>query len=100
MSITARFDARPLGQQATTTREALLDALETELGLTGWREIRVIELARNAGTSPASFYQYFADLSEAYAALLERIAEQKRPQTTHMQLINSLLAHERTMGAF
>lgn len=100
-----RTGARPMGAQAAATREALLDAFEAELTLTGWRETRVIEIARIAGTSPATFYQYFADFHEAYHALGARMEQQGRPRTAHMKLIDALLKHERAaapkeIGAF
>ena len=32
---------------------------------TPWRSIKVIDIARQAGTSPATFYQYFENVEAA-----------------------------------
>lgn len=97
MPSTARFDARPLGAQATATRDAILMTLEVELELTGWRQIRVIEIARTAGMSPATFYQYFPSLDAAYDELREQMRREGRQRTKHMKIIDALLRFERTM---
>jgi AcrR family transcriptional regulator len=39
-----------------------------------YRDLRVVDVARQAGTSPATFYQYFADVEEAVLALAEEVA--------------------------
>jgi AcrR family transcriptional regulator len=40
----------------------------------GVREVSVVEIARSAGTSPATFYQYFKDVPEAMLCLAEQAA--------------------------
>jgi len=41
---------------------------------TGYRDLKVIDIAREAGTSPATFYQYFADVEAAILVLAEQMA--------------------------
>ena len=38
--------------------------------------MKVIDIAREAGTSPATFYQYFADVEAAILVLAEEMAQQ------------------------
>ena len=40
------------------------------------RDLRVVDIARAVGTSPATFYQYFRDVEEAVLALAEAVGEQ------------------------
>ena len=56
---------RPLGPRAVATRRRLLEATEALLDERRVREVSVAEIARRAGTSPATFYQYFRDVEEA-----------------------------------
>lgn len=67
---------RPLGPRALQTRQRLLEATEELLQKRSVRELRVVEIARQVGTSPATFYQYFADVEDAILALVERSAEE------------------------
>lgn len=63
---------RRLGPRAAETRRRLLDATEDLLAERSLRDLRVIDVARRVGTSPATFYQYFGDLEEAVLQLAER----------------------------
>ena len=65
---------RPLGPRAQRTRQRLLDAAAQLMGERGVRDISVVEIARSAGTSPATFYQYFKDVPEATLRLAEQAA--------------------------
>ena len=38
-----------------------------------YRDLKVVDIARGAGTSPATFYQYFADVEEAVLALATEV---------------------------
>ena len=40
------------------------------------RDVSVVDIARTAGTSPATFYQYFKDVSEATLRLAEQAADE------------------------
>jgi AcrR family transcriptional regulator len=65
---------RTLGPRAAETRQRLLDATEELLATRKLRDLRVIDVARRVGTSPATFYQYFEDLEAAVLELAERAA--------------------------
>src|SRR3546814_12218426 len=44
------------------------------LATTSYRDVKVIDIAREAGTSPATFYQYFSDVEAAILVLAEEMA--------------------------
>ena len=58
-------DGRMPGRRGLATRQRLLDATAEQLGSCGYRDLKVIDIARAAGTSPATFYQYFPDAESA-----------------------------------
>jgi AcrR family transcriptional regulator len=66
--------ARTLGPRAQKTRQRLLAATEALLANQSVRDLSVVEIARKAGTSPATFYQYFEDVEEATLRLAEQAA--------------------------
>lgn len=66
---------RELGPRALETRRRLLDATAKLLSERSVRDVSVVDIARAAGTSPATFYQYFKDVSEATLRLAELAAE-------------------------
>lgn len=68
-------NGRVLGPKALQTRERLLDATKTLLDRRSLRDLRVVEIARKVGTSPATFYQYFKDVEEAVLCLAEQAGE-------------------------
>lgn len=69
-------DGRPLGPRALRTRTRLLEATRGLLAERPVRDVSVVEIARRAGTSPATFYQYFADVEEATLELASAAAEE------------------------
>jgi len=66
---------RELGPRALQTRVRLLDATAALLERQSVRDVSVVDIARKAGTSPATFYQYFKDVNEATLRLAERAAQ-------------------------
>jgi AcrR family transcriptional regulator len=68
-------DGRKLGRRAQETRRRLLDATAALLESHGVLDLKVVEIARKVGTSPATFYQYFRDVEEAVLALAEEAGE-------------------------
>jgi len=44
------------------------------LRVSTYRDVKVIDIARGAGTSPATFYQYFPDVESAILVLAEEMA--------------------------
>jgi AcrR family transcriptional regulator len=75
------LDGRPLGKRGTETRRRLLDATRDLLETHGIRDLRVVEIARAVGTSPATFYQYFRDVEAAVLALAAEVGDEVRPLT-------------------
>jgi len=45
------------------------------LGSSAYRDLKVVDIARAAGTSPATFYQYFPDVEAAVLVLAAELAE-------------------------
>ena len=75
------IDGRPLGRRAQLTRQRLLDATAELLASRGIRDLRVVDIARQVGTSPATFYQYFRDVEEAVLTLAEQLGDDLHPLT-------------------
>lgn len=73
------IDGRPLGKRAAHTRARLLDATVTLLETHGVRDLRVAEIARAVGTSPATFYQYFRDVEDAVLAMAAAVGDEIAP---------------------
>ena len=73
------LDGRALGKRGAATRSRLLEATGELLESNGLRDLRVVDIAREVGTSPATFYQYFRDVEEAVLALAEMVGEQTAP---------------------
>jgi AcrR family transcriptional regulator len=73
------LDGRSLGKRGAATRRRLLDATSTLLETHGVRDLRVVDIAREVGTSPATFYQYFRDVEEAVLALAAEVGEDLAP---------------------
>ena len=69
-------DGRVPGRRGRATRQKLLACTRQMLTTTSYRDVKVIDIAREAGTSPATFYQYFADVEAAILVLAEEMAEQ------------------------
>lgn len=65
-------DGRVIGSRAQATRTKLLDATAQLLEEYGPLELKVVDITRTVGSSPATFYQYFADVDAAILALVEQ----------------------------
>jgi AcrR family transcriptional regulator len=73
------LDGRPLGKRGVQTRRRLLAAAAELLETHGIRDLRVVDIARAVGTSPATFYQYFRDVEEAVLALAADVGDEVLP---------------------
>ena len=62
------------GRRGQQTRRRLLDSTMALIVTISYRDVKVVDIARDAGTSPATFYQYFADVEEAVLALSDEMA--------------------------
>lgn len=76
---------RPLGPRARQTRRRILDATVELLGEKPLRDLKVIEIARRIGTSPATFYQYFKDIEDVALELSIEVSE-KTPELVDLIL--------------
>ncbi len=68
-------DGRVPGRRGLATRQRLLDCTRDMLTTTSYRDVKVIDIAREAGTSPATFYQYFGDVEAAILVMAEEMAQ-------------------------
>lgn len=73
---TVALDGRPLGRRGAETRQRLLNATAQLLEDNGLRELKVVDIARAVGLSPATFYQYFGDVEAAVLALSAAVGEE------------------------
>src|SRR5579872_4886936 len=71
----ATTDGRVPGRRGRATRQRLLECTTELLSTTSWRSVKVIDIARQAGTSPATFYQYFENVEQAILVLAEELTE-------------------------
>jgi len=69
-------DGRVAGRRVQATRQKLLDCLGEMLSTSPYRDVKVIDVARMAGTSPATFYQYFPDVEGAVLELADETAKE------------------------
>ncbi|KRV50041.1 TetR family transcriptional regulator [Wenjunlia vitaminophila] len=68
-------DGRVAGRRGQATRQKLLDCLRDMLSSSPYRDVKVIDVARMAGTSPATFYQYFPDVEGAVLEIADDTAK-------------------------
>jgi AcrR family transcriptional regulator len=78
-------DGRVPGRRGLATRQRLLECTERMLRTTSYRDVKVIDIAREAGTSPATFYQYFPDVEAAILVLAEALAREGHTLVTLVQ---------------
>ena len=69
-------DGRVPGRRGRATRRRLLDATASLLGTHTYRDLKVVDIARAAGTSPATFYQYFPDVETAVLTLAQEMVDE------------------------
>ncbi len=77
-------DGRVLGTRAETTRARLLEATAKLLSASGVLELRIVDITREVGSSPATFYQYFVDVDAAILALAEQATLDEAPLVSHL----------------
>ena len=66
-------DGRVPGRRGLATRQKLLACASEMLRTTTYRDLKVVDIAREAGTSPATFYQYFPDVESAILVLADEM---------------------------
>lgn len=65
-------------RRGEATRRKLLDCTKELLAASSYRDVKVIDVTRRAGTSPATFYQYFPDLEHAVLVLGDELVQEAR----------------------
>ena len=68
-------DGRLPGKRGRATRRRLLDETRALLTQVAFHDLKVVDISRAAGTSPATFYQYFADVDAAVLSLIEEMVD-------------------------
>ena len=79
MSDTTATDGRVIGERALQTRRRILETTAALLREQGALDLKVMDVAREVGASPATFYQYFADVEDAIFALSVELIEKVAP---------------------
>jgi AcrR family transcriptional regulator len=74
-------DGRTPGRRGRATREKLLKCTADLLEKSSYRDLTVIDIARCAGCSPATFYQYFEDVEGSILVLAEQMTSNGRSLT-------------------
>lgn len=69
-------DGRIAGRRGQATRTRLLECLGELIASISYRDVTVIDVARRAGTSPATFYQYFPDIQTAVLELANEVLKE------------------------
>lgn len=64
-------DGRVPGRRGLATRQRLVEQTAELLRTTAYRDLKVVDIARAAGTSPATFYQYFPEVEAAILVVAE-----------------------------
>ena len=78
-------DGRIIGSRALVTRRKLLDATAKLLQEQGILDLRVVDISRDVGSSPATFYQYFNDVDEAILELAKEATDDEKPLVALLQ---------------
>lgn len=68
-------DGRVPGRRGRETRRRLLETAAAMLEVHSYRDITVVDIAREAEVSPGTFYQYFADVETAVLVLADHITD-------------------------
>jgi AcrR family transcriptional regulator len=71
-------DGRVPGRRGLATRQRLLECTIDLLATTPYRDLKVTDITRAAGTSPATFYQYFVDIEAILLAIAEQAVDEGR----------------------
>src|SRR5579884_2583819 len=66
-------DGRVPGRRGQAKRQKLLECTAELLATTPYRDLRVMDIARAADASPATYYQYFPDVEAAILLLTDAV---------------------------
>ncbi len=81
-------DGRVPGRRGRATRQRLLAQTADMLNSGSYRDLKVVDIASGAGTSPATFYQYFADVEAAVLVLAESLPDEGQELATIVRETN------------
>ena len=84
MSKVKAADGRVIGNRAKATRNRLLEATVSLLERDGVLDLKVVDVTREIGAAPATFYQYFADIDAAILALADEAVQDEQPLVQHL----------------
>ena len=79
------IDGRTPGRRGRATRDRLLQCTAELLEKSSYRDLTVIDIARCAGCSPATFYQYFEDVEGSILVLADQMASNGKTLTALIQ---------------
>src|SRR5437588_10874501 len=68
-------DGRVPGRRGLATRRKLIDCTIKLLATTPYRDLKITDITRAAGTSPATLYQYFVDLEDVLLAVAQQASD-------------------------
>lgn len=77
------------GRRGQATRQKLLEQTSEMVRTTSYRDIKVVDIAREAGCSPATFYQYFPDVESAILVLADEMVATGTEQFADLVIANS-----------
>ncbi len=81
---TVATDGREIGERAKATRRKLLNATRKLLARDGLSDMRLVDITRDVDASPATFYQYFADIDTAILALANELVADSHVVLEHL----------------
>ncbi len=77
-------DGRMPGRRGRETRKKLLEVTVEMLRSGSYRDLAVVDIARESGVCPATFYQYFPDVEAAVLALTDHITSDGNQRITEL----------------
>lgn len=101
LDLVRRVDDRPLGPKARRTREHILRVAEDRFVAAGYSGTSMADVAKAAGVSLGTVYQYFSDRADLVAALVRRTVSGMRSEGAEgWRLEDGLEGLERVIGTF
>ncbi|MER5549905.1 TetR family transcriptional regulator [Streptomyces sp. NPDC002589] len=76
--VTRSADRRMPSQRGLQTRQKLMDAAMELLATRSYRDVKVTDIAQAVRTSPATFYQYFADVEDVVLEASRLLVEETK----------------------
>jgi AcrR family transcriptional regulator len=68
--------SEPRSARGQATRGVLIDAARAVFERDGFLDARIVDIAAEAGVATGSFYTYFKDKNDAFAAVMEQVNEE------------------------